>query len=231
MRRLLAAALLLACTAKTRPEEAPPEPSAPPGTTGPALTVEDLGLVGSRADAYHLADDQETLLRTIDSALQPCTERHAERPTMWQALYTIPGLGIPWRRHVVTGGPAAKRCMEDLLSKVAWPQGWSGRVEELHIEDDPPPEDRRLAEVHTLSARLQQCPRGGPGDVELDVAIDDEHGSTAMNLFMRGTARSEECFRVTLRAYVLPHGWKSEISLKRDGVPVPLDPAGKPPSP
>ncbi len=214
--KLVVAAMWFACT---------PNPPPAADAAEQPFSLEDpnnMGLVGcSRCDSYNLPESQEQKLREIDGTLQACEELGAAEPVMWQAHYTVPGLDGEWRRFVVSGGPGVRACMEKLLRAVAWPQGWSAKVQVL-VPESPVPEDPQLAETYWLSQRINKC--SGSGNVELDVTIDDESGSTALTSYTRGPVEAEACFREALRGYTLPSGWKASYSLKRDGVDLPIAP-------
>ena len=182
----------------------------------------ELGLVGcSGCSPYDFPPAQETFLRGIDGSLQSCDSRDGKISTLWQALYTVPGLGIPWRHGAVSGGRKTKRCMAKILKAVAWPEGWSATVKVADL-GSAKLEDPVLEAVQALTGRLSKCPREGAGRVELDVMINDAHGSTMTTGYYSGSAKAEPCFRAAIRAYTLPKTWTASFSLKQDGVEQPI---------
>jgi hypothetical protein len=230
--KIVAALLLSACTPSPQPRAR--QDRAVKATARPGATPEDpfklsqpaesgkLGLVGcSRCSPYDLPPAQETFLRGIDGSLQACESGDGKISKLWQALYTVPGLNIPWRHGVVFGGPKARRCMAKILKAVAWPEGWSATVKVADLGTTKL-EDPALEAVQALTGRLSKCPRNGAGRVELDVTINDAHGSTMTTGYYSGSAKAEPCFRAAIRSYTLPTTWTASYSLKRDGVEQPM---------
>jgi len=232
-RKIVAALLLSACTPSPQPlviqdsvVEATARPDATledPFTTSQAAEASKLGLVGcSMCSPYDLEPAQDAFLHGIEDSLQSCNGRDGKIFRFWQAVYTVPGLSIPWRRYAVSGGPKTRRCMVKILKAVAWPEGWSARVTAVNLEESTKLEDPALEAVQALTGRLSKCPRKGVGRVELDVTINDAHGSTMTTGYYSGSSKAEPCFRAALRTYTLPKTWTASYSLKRDGVEQPI---------
>lgn len=211
--------LVLAVVACT-PNTAAPVAEEPPPVALAEPSQAELGLVGNSYGygLLSMSDEQLKLVTDIQEQLKPCGDETAEQPTMWQAVYKIPGHEEPWRRWVVFGGAKTRRCMEGELAMIKWPEGWSAEVRDAASFPEPAP-DPIYVPTHAYLDRLRACSEAqGPGRVELDSEVTDASGSTVTTGFTSGTLAAERCFLQALREYRTLPGWTATFTLRRGPV-------------
>ena len=193
--------------------QAPAEPASERAAQAGPANDDPHGLVGCSKGCGDIVERTDpgayTKLREMEVQMKSCSERGG--PHTWQVHYTVPGFAEPWRRHLISGGPKAKACLEQKIAAIAWADGWSAKVVAWEQPAEQPPDDPQLAAVHALIERFAACVRDD-GEHQLDAQIVDGHGSTMTTGMYVGDAA---CFRDATAGYVAPDGWRAEFKVKR----------------